>query len=106
MCSPTLPCQILEVPDGHRAPAPPQNGSCDHPLLLLEPGNLASSPSMPLASPQPSSPTSHEDHQDAMEELASMPNDKGKQRGQPCVQKGHHTPSSRGLAFHSYESKR
>ncbi|XP_004591133.2 protein FAM117A isoform X1 [Ochotona princeps] len=75
--------RILEIPDGHRAPAPPQNGSCDHPLLL-EPGNLASSPSMPLASPQPSSPTSHEDHQDAMEELASMPNDKASSPGCPA----------------------
>lgn len=72
------PRQILEIPDGHRAPAPPQSGSCDHPLLLLEPGNLASSPSMPLASPQPSGQTSREEHRGATEELASIPTDKGK----------------------------
>ncbi|TEA40238.1 hypothetical protein DBR06_SOUSAS8210187, partial [Sousa chinensis] len=68
--------RILEIPDGHRAPAPPQSGSCDHPLLLLEPGNLASSPSMPLASPQPSGQTSREEHQGAAEELTSIPSDK------------------------------
>ncbi|KAJ8785281.1 hypothetical protein J1605_007391 [Eschrichtius robustus] len=69
--------RILEIPDGHRAPAPPQSGSCDHPLLLLDPGNLASSPSMPLASPQPSGQTSLEEHQGAAEELTSIPSDKG-----------------------------
>ncbi|XP_025136103.1 protein FAM117A isoform X2 [Bubalus bubalis] len=68
--------RILEIPDGHRAPAPSQSGSCDHPLLLLEPGNLASSPSMPLASPQPSGQTSREEHRGAAEELASVPSDK------------------------------
>lgn len=75
----SLPRQILDIPDGHRAPAPPQNGSCDHPFLLLEPGNLASSP-MSLASPQPSGQTSREEHRGAVEELASIPNDKGKLR--------------------------
>ena len=75
-----LPPQILDIPDGHRAPAPPQSGSCDHPLLLLEPGNLASSPSVPLASPQPSGQASREEHRGAGEELASVPNDKGKLR--------------------------
>lgn len=76
-----LSWQILDVPDGHRAPAPPQSGSCDHPLLLLELGNLASSPSVPLASPQPSGQASREEHRGAVEELAFIPNDKGKLRG-------------------------
>lgn len=77
---PFFPRQILDIPDGHRAPAPPQSGSCELPLLLLEPGNLSSSPSMPLASPQPSGQTSREEHRGAVEELASIPNDKGKLR--------------------------
>lgn len=73
-----LPHQILEVPDGHRAPAPPQNNNCDHPLLLLEPGNMTSSPSVPLASPQPPGQASREEQQGATEELTSIPSDKGK----------------------------
>lgn len=72
--------RILEIPDGHRAPAPPQIGSCDQPLLLLEPGNLTSSPSVPLASPQPCGQASHEEPRGAVEELASIPHDKGKLR--------------------------
>ncbi|XP_019494055.1 PREDICTED: protein FAM117A [Hipposideros armiger] len=76
--------RILDIPDGHRAPAPPQSGSCDHPFLLLEPGNLASSPSMPLASPQPSGQTSREEHRGAVEELASVPNDKASSPGHPA----------------------
>lgn len=103
--------RILEVPDGHRAPAPPQNGSCDHPLPLLEPGNLASSPSMPLASPQPSGRASREDHRGAVEELASMPSDKASSPGRPAfLEDGSPSPV---LAFaasprpnHSYVFKR
>ncbi|XP_023060194.1 protein FAM117A isoform X5 [Piliocolobus tephrosceles] len=103
--------QILEIPDGHRAPAPPQSGSCDHPLLLLEPGNLASSPSMSLASPQPCGPASHEEHQGAAEELASTPNDKASSPGHPAfLEDGSPSPV---LAFaasprpnHSYVFKR
>ncbi|XP_045155248.1 protein FAM117A [Echinops telfairi] len=68
--------RILDVPDGHRAPAPPQSSSCDHSLLPPEPGNLARSPSVPLASPQPSGWASREEHRAAVEELASVPNDK------------------------------
>ncbi|XP_005394247.1 PREDICTED: protein FAM117A isoform X2 [Chinchilla lanigera] len=84
--------RILEVPDGHRAPAPPQSGSCDHPLLL-EPGNPASSPSMLLASPQPSGRASHEDHRGAIEELASVPNDKASSPGHPAsVEDGSPSP--------------
>ncbi|XP_030779492.1 protein FAM117A isoform X4 [Rhinopithecus roxellana] len=103
--------RILEIPDGHRAPAPPQSGSCDHPLLLLEPGNLASSPSMSLASPQPCGPASHEEHRGATEELASTPNDKASSPGHPAfLEDGSPSPV---LAFaasprpnHSYVFKR
>ncbi|XP_040124840.1 protein FAM117A isoform X1 [Ictidomys tridecemlineatus] len=102
--------RILEVPDGHRAPAPPQNGSCDHSLLLLEPGNLASSPSVPLASPQPSGRASHEEHRGAIE-LASVPSDKAYSPGHPAfLEDGSPSPV---LAFaasprpnHSYVFKR
>ncbi|XP_073091569.1 protein FAM117A isoform X2 [Manis javanica] len=100
--------RILDIPDGHRAPAPPQSGSSDHPLLLLEPGNLASSPSMPLASPQPSGQASREEHP---EELASVPNDKASSPGRPAfLEDGSPSPV---LAFaasprpnHSYVFKR
>ncbi|XP_054402572.1 protein FAM117A isoform X2 [Pongo abelii] len=103
--------QILDIPDGHRAPAPPQSGSCDHPLLLLEPGNLASSPSMSLASPQPCGLASHEEHRGAAEELASTPNDKASSPGHPAfLEDGSPSPV---LAFaasprpnHSYVFKR
>uniref|UniRef100_A0AC11CZE6 Family with sequence similarity 117 member A n=1 Tax=Ovis aries TaxID=9940 RepID=A0AC11CZE6_SHEEP len=103
--------RILEIPDGHRAPAPSQSGSCDHPLLLLEPGNLASSPSMPLASPQPSGQTSREEHRGAAEELASVPSDKASSPGHPTfLEDGSPSPV---LAFaasprpnHSYVFKR
>ncbi|MBW01851.1 hypothetical protein ESR_09176, partial [Eschrichtius robustus] len=103
--------RILEIPDGHRAPAPPQSGSCDHPLLLLDPGNLASSPSMPLASPQPSGQTSLEEHQGAAEELTSIPSDKASPPGHPAfLEEGSPSPV---LAFaasprpnHSYVFKR
>ncbi|XP_058301125.1 protein FAM117A isoform X3 [Hylobates moloch] len=103
--------QILDIPDGHRAPAPPQSGSCDHPLLLLEPGNLASSPSMSLASPQPCGLASHEEHRGATEELASTPNDKASSPGHPAfLEDGSPSPV---LAFaasprpnHSYVFKR
>nr|XP_030695828.1 protein FAM117A isoform X3 [Globicephala melas] len=103
--------RILEIPDGHRAPAPPQSGSCDHPLLLLEPGNLASSPSTPLASPQPSGQTSREEHQGAAEELTSIPSDKASPPGHPAfLEEGSPSPV---LAFassprpnHSYVFKR
>ncbi|XP_059526657.1 protein FAM117A isoform X2 [Myotis daubentonii] len=103
--------RILDIPDGHRAPAPPQSGSCDLPLLLLEPGNLSSSPSMPLASPQPSGQTSREEHRGAVEELASIPNDKASPPGRPAfLEDGSPSPV---LAFassprpnHSYVFKR
>nr|XP_012319462.1 protein FAM117A [Aotus nancymaae] len=103
--------RILEIPDGHRAPAPPQSGNCDHPLLLLEPGKLASSPSMSLASPQPCGPPSHEEHRGAAEELASTPNDKASSPGHPAfLEDGSPSPV---LAFaasprpnHSYVFKR
>ncbi|PNJ66207.1 FAM117A isoform 12, partial [Pongo abelii] len=103
--------RILDIPDGHRAPAPPQSGSCDHPLLLLEPGNLASSPSMSLASPQPCGLASHEEHRGAAEELASTPNDKASSPGHPAfLEDGSPSPV---LAFaasprpnHSYVFKR
>uniref|UniRef100_A0A2K6BKY1 Family with sequence similarity 117 member A n=1 Tax=Macaca nemestrina TaxID=9545 RepID=A0A2K6BKY1_MACNE len=103
--------RILEIPDGHRAPAPPQSGSCDHPLLLLESGNLASSPSISLASPQPCGPASHEEHRGAAEELASTPNDKASSPGHPAfLEDGSPSPV---LAFaasprpnHSYVFKR
>ncbi|XP_009462944.1 PREDICTED: protein FAM117A [Nipponia nippon] len=39
--------RILDVPDGHRAPAPAQRGSGDA-SLTLEPGSLSPSPSVPL----------------------------------------------------------
>ncbi|XP_015350988.1 protein FAM117A isoform X4 [Marmota marmota marmota] len=102
--------RILEVPDGHRAPAPPQNGSYDHSLLLLEPGNLASSPSVPLASPQPSGRASREEHRGAIE-LASVPSDKAYSPGHPAfLEDGSPSPV---LAFaasprpnHSYVFKR
>lgn len=102
--------RILEVPDGHRAPAPPQSGSCDHSLLLLEPGNLASSPSVPLASPQPSGQASREEHRGAIE-LASVPSDKAYSPGHPAfLEDGSPSPV---LAFaasprpnHSYVFKR
>ncbi|KAM5274287.1 protein FAM117A isoform 2-T2 [Ctenodactylus gundi] len=103
--------RILEVPDGHRAPAPPQSGSCDHPLFQLESGNPASSPSMPLASPQPSDRANHEEHQGIIEELAPIPNDKASSPGHPAsLEDGSPSPV---LAFaasprpnHSYVFKR
>ncbi|XP_059938834.1 protein FAM117A [Mesoplodon densirostris] len=103
--------RILEIPDGHRAPAPPQSSSCDHPLLLLEPGNLAGSPSTPLASPQPSGQTSREEHQGAAEEPTSIPSDKASPPGRPAfLEEGSPSPV---LAFaasprpnHSYVFKR
>ncbi|XP_064438911.1 protein FAM117A isoform X5 [Mirounga angustirostris] len=103
--------RILDIPDGHRAPAPAQSGSCDHPLLLLEPGNLAGSPSVPLTSPQPSGPASHEEHRGAVEELASIPSDKASSPGRPaCLEDSSPSPV---LAFaasprpnHSYVFKR
>ncbi|XP_066220586.1 protein FAM117A isoform X1 [Saccopteryx leptura] len=103
--------RILDIPDGHRAPAPPQSSSCDHPLLLLEPGNLSSSPSMPLASPQPSGQTGREEHRGALEELASVPSDKASSPGHPAfLEDGSPSPV---LAFaasprpnHSYVFKR
>uniref|UniRef100_A0A8P0P2C9 Family with sequence similarity 117 member A n=1 Tax=Canis lupus familiaris TaxID=9615 RepID=A0A8P0P2C9_CANLF len=103
--------RILDVPDGHRAPAPPQSGSCDHPLLLLELGNLASSPSVPLASPQPSGQASREEHRGAVEELSFIPNDKASSPGRPtCLEDSSPSPV---LAFaasprpnHSYVFKR
>ncbi|XP_063107442.1 protein FAM117A isoform X3 [Cavia porcellus] len=76
--------RILEVPDGHRAPAPSQSGSYDHSLLLMEPGNPANSPCLLLASPQPSGRASREDHRGAAEELASVPNDKASSPGPPA----------------------
>ncbi|EDL15976.1 protein FAM117A isoform X4 [Mus musculus] len=102
--------RILEVPDGHRAPAPPQNSSCDH-SLLLEPGNLTSSPSVPLASPQPPSQASREEHQGATEELASIHGNKASSPGNPAfLEDGSPSPV---LAFaasprpnHSYVFKR
>ncbi|XP_052053073.1 protein FAM117A isoform X3 [Apodemus sylvaticus] len=102
--------RILEVPDGHRAPAPPQNSSCDHPLLL-EPGDLTSSPSMTLASPQPPGQASREDHQGATEELTSIHRNKASSPGRPAfLEDGSPSPV---LAFaasprpnHSYVFKR
>ncbi|XP_058140001.1 protein FAM117A isoform X2 [Dasypus novemcinctus] len=76
--------RILDVPDGHRAPAPPQSGSCDHSLLPLEFGNLTSSPSSPLASPQPSGRVSREEHRATTEELAFISNDKASSPGHPA----------------------
>ncbi|XP_075847132.1 protein FAM117A isoform X2 [Microtus pennsylvanicus] len=103
--------RILEVPDGHRAPAPPQINSCDHPLLLLEPGNMTSSPSVPLTSPQPPGQASREEHQGATEELTSIPSDKASSPGHPAfLEDGSPSPV---LAFavsprpnHSYVFKR
>uniref|UniRef100_A0A8C6F234 Family with sequence similarity 117 member A n=1 Tax=Monodon monoceros TaxID=40151 RepID=A0A8C6F234_MONMO len=103
--------RILEIPDGHRAPAPLQSGSCDHPLLLLEPGNLASSPSTPLAAPQPSGQTGREEHQGAAEELTSIPSDKASPPGHPAfLEEGSPSPVLAFAAYprsnHSYIFKR
>ncbi|KAM6163269.1 protein FAM117A isoform 2-T2 [Rhynchocyon petersi] len=103
--------RILDIPDGHRAPAPPQSSSCDHSLLPLEPSNLASSPSMSLASPQPSGLASLEEHRGAVEELAAIPSDKASSPGYPAfLEEGSPSPV---LAFaasprpnHSYVFKR
>ncbi|XP_055983100.1 protein FAM117A isoform X2 [Sorex fumeus] len=97
--------RILEVPDGHRAPAPPQSGSCDQPLLLREPGIFASSPSVPLASPQPCGQASQEDSRGA------VPHDKAFSPGQPAfLEDGSPSPVLASAASprpnHSYVFKR
>ncbi|XP_032647379.1 protein FAM117A isoform X1 [Chelonoidis abingdonii] len=65
--------RILDVPDGHRAPAPPQRGSEDLLLLTLEPSSsscsslsLSPSPSVPLRS------SPHTPARAATEELSSV----------------------------------
>uniref|UniRef100_A0A8D1NF14 Family with sequence similarity 117 member A n=1 Tax=Sus scrofa TaxID=9823 RepID=A0A8D1NF14_PIG len=96
----------------HRHPAVPQFKQPRYPSLhLWLPGNLASSPSMPLASPQPSGQTSREEHRGATEELASIPTDKASSPGHPAfLEDGSPSPV---LAFaasprpnHSYVFKR
>ncbi|XP_043392916.1 protein FAM117A isoform X3 [Chelonia mydas] len=81
--------RILDVPDGHRAPAPPQRGSEDLSLLTLEPSSsscsslsLSPSPSVPLRS------SPHTPARAATEELSStleepLPDPKEKEDGSP-----------------------
>ncbi|XP_074915716.1 protein FAM117A isoform X5 [Chelonoidis abingdonii] len=81
--------RILDVPDGHRAPAPPQRGSEDLLLLTLEPSSsscsslsLSPSPSVPLRS------SPHTPARAATEELSSvleepLPDPKEKEDGSP-----------------------
>ncbi|XP_043820126.1 protein FAM117A isoform X2 [Dromiciops gliroides] len=68
--------RILDVPDGHRAPAPAQGANSDSSLLPLEPGNLPLSPSLPLASPQPAGQASRFEPRGATEELTPNPKEK------------------------------
>uniref|UniRef100_A0A8D0HHG2 Family with sequence similarity 117 member A n=1 Tax=Sphenodon punctatus TaxID=8508 RepID=A0A8D0HHG2_SPHPU len=61
--------RILDVPDGHRAPAPPQRGCSDPSLLSLEPSSCSSV----SLSPSPSSalrPSPHTPAKAATEELS------------------------------------
>ncbi|XP_007482452.1 protein FAM117A isoform X2 [Monodelphis domestica] len=68
--------RILDVPDGHRAPAPAQSGNSDSSLLPLEPGNLSVSPSLPLASPQLTGQASRFEPRGVIEELTPNPKEK------------------------------
>ncbi|XP_072502205.1 protein FAM117A isoform X2 [Notamacropus eugenii] len=68
--------RILDVPDGHRAPAPAQGTNSDSSLLPLEPGNLSLSPSLPLASPQLTGQASRFEPRGATEELTPNPKEK------------------------------
>ncbi|XP_020853069.1 protein FAM117A isoform X4 [Phascolarctos cinereus] len=68
--------RILDVPDGHRAPAPAQGSNSDSSLLPLEPGNLSLSPSLPLASPQLAGQASRFEPRGATEELTPTPKEK------------------------------
>ncbi|EMP33756.1 Solute carrier family 35 member B1 [Chelonia mydas] len=83
--------RILDVPDGHRAPAPPQRGSEDLSLLTLEPSSsscsslsLSPSPSVPLRS------SPHTPARAATEELSStleepLPDPKEKESSQKSL---------------------
>nr|XP_042700430.1 protein FAM117A isoform X3 [Chrysemys picta bellii] len=83
--------RILDVPDGHRAPAPPQRGSEDLLLLTLEPSSsscsslsLSPSPSVPLRS------SPHTPARAATEELSSaldepLPDPKEKESSQKSL---------------------
>ncbi|XP_068920497.1 protein FAM117A isoform X2 [Petaurus breviceps papuanus] len=68
--------RILDVPDGHRAPAPAQGTNSESSLLPLEPGNLSLSPSLPPASPQLPGQASHFEPRGATEELTPNPKEK------------------------------
>ncbi|XP_027728589.1 protein FAM117A [Vombatus ursinus] len=70
--------RILDVPDGHRAPAPAQGSNSDSSLLPLEPGNVSLSPSLPLASPQLTGQASHFESRGATEELTPTPKEKAR----------------------------
>uniref|UniRef100_A0A8V5H3E9 Uncharacterized protein n=1 Tax=Melopsittacus undulatus TaxID=13146 RepID=A0A8V5H3E9_MELUD len=75
--------RILDVPDGHRAPAPAQRGS-GAASLVLEPGggswsSLSPSPSVPLhLSPHPLGRLPTEEPSCAVDELQPEPKEKGK----------------------------
>ncbi|XP_039372265.1 protein FAM117A isoform X2 [Mauremys reevesii] len=81
--------RILDVPDGHRAPAPPQRGSEDLLLLTLEPSSsscsslsLSPSPSVPLrSSPHTPARAATEELSSALEE--PLPDPKEKEDGSP-----------------------
>uniref|UniRef100_A0A452GGV6 Uncharacterized protein n=1 Tax=Gopherus agassizii TaxID=38772 RepID=A0A452GGV6_9SAUR len=76
--------RILDVPDGHRAPAPPQRGSEDLLLLTLEPSSsscsslsLSPSPSVPLrSSPHTPARAATEELSSALEEPLPDPKEK------------------------------
>nr|XP_025039049.1 protein FAM117A isoform X2 [Pelodiscus sinensis] len=111
--------RILDVPDGHRAPAPPQGGSEDLSLLTLEPGSsscsslsLSPSPSVPLrSSPHTPARAAAEELPSALEEPVPHPKEKEYAQSLPALlEDGSPSPV---LAFassprpnHSYMFKR
>ncbi|XP_074835468.1 protein FAM117A isoform X4 [Carettochelys insculpta] len=75
--------RILDVPDGHRAPAPSQRGSEELSLLRLEPSSsscsslsLSPSPSVPPRSPPAPARAATEELSSALEELLPDPKEK------------------------------
>ncbi|XP_074080330.1 protein FAM117A isoform X2 [Macrotis lagotis] len=103
--------RILDVPDGHRAPAPAQGTNRDSSLLPLEPSNFSLSPSLPLASPQLIGQASRFEPRGATEELT--PNLKEKAPSPPRAILLEDDSPSPVLAFassprpnHSYVFKR
>ncbi|XP_009699730.1 PREDICTED: LOW QUALITY PROTEIN: protein FAM117A, partial [Cariama cristata] len=103
--------RILDVPDGHRAPAPAQGGSGDA-SLTLEPSSLSPSPSVPLhLSPHTPVRLAAEEPSSAADEVQPDPKEKGNSKNVfSLLEEGSPSPV---LAFassprpnHSYMFKR